>query len=127
MDESDFDEIKRQKRQSPDQNEDKINSETIEAFKKALNLHEIVEMQKTQIHREKRQIMVNTNFTSLDDIIGAVTEEQRQQFCDLVSAEFFGGTLRSTIQSNFSCSAQSAAAPDTTFPLTVPSVLSFQG
>jgi glutamate mutase epsilon subunit len=123
LDEADFDEIKRQKRQSPDQNEGKINSETIEAFKKALNLHEIFEIQKIQNHREQRQIMmVNTTLTSLDDIINAVPEEQRQQFCDLVSAEFFGGTLRSTFQSNFSCSASS-----TTFPLTVPSVLSFQG
>jgi hypothetical protein len=50
LDDVDFDEIKRQKRQSPDQNEDKINSETIEAFKKALNLHEIVEMQKIQVN-----------------------------------------------------------------------------
>ena len=51
LDDVDFDEIKRQKRQSPDQNEDKISSDTIEAFKKALNLHDIVEMQKTQSHR----------------------------------------------------------------------------
>ena len=121
LDEADFDEIKRQKRQSPDQNEDKINPETIEAFKKALNLHEIVEMQKLQSHREERQIMVNTTFTSLDDIISAIPEEVRQQYCDLVSAEFFGGTLRSTLESNVSCSASA------TFPLTVPSFLSFQG
>ena len=126
LDEADFDEIKRQKRQSPDQNEDKINSETIEAFKKALNLHEIVEMQKLQSNREERQIMVNTTFTSLDDTISAIPEEVRQQFCDLVSAEFFGGTLRSTLESNFSCSFFSSAASDA-FPLTVPSVLSFQG
>ena len=105
LDDVDFDEIKRQKRQSPDQNEDKINSETIEAFKKALNLHEIVEMQEIQNHREQRQFMVNTTFTSIDDFISAIPEEAREQFCDLVSAEFFGGTLRSTLQSNFSCSA----------------------
>ena len=56
LDDIDFDEIKRQKRQSPDQNEDKISSETIEAFKKALNLQEIVKMQKIQSHREERQV-----------------------------------------------------------------------
>ena len=105
LDDIDFDEIKRQKRQSPDQNEDKISSETIEAFKKALNLQEIVKMQKIQSHREERQIMVNTTFTLIDDFISAIPEEARDEFCDLVSAEFFGGTLRSTIQSNFSCSA----------------------
>ena len=132
LEEADFDEIKRQKRQSPNQNEDKINSETIKAFKKALNLHDIVEMQKIQNHREERQLMVNTTFTSLDDIISTIPEEVREQFCDLVSAEFFGGTLRSTVQSNFSCPAATTtfsqgASRQNNFPLTVPSVLSFQG
>ena len=137
LDEADFDEIKRQKRQSPDEN--RINSETIEAFKKALNLHEIVEMPNVQIHREKRQMntfdfMVNsTTINSLDDIIDALRaipefEEIRQQYCDLASAEFFGGTLRSTLQSNFSsCSETATVAGTAVFPITVPSVLSFQG
>ena len=88
-----------------------------------------------QSHREERQIMVNTTFTSIDDFISAIPEEAREQFCDLVSAEFFGGTLRSTLQSNFSCSAATNVNSGTSstrqnnfnFPLTVPSVLSFQG
>ena len=79
--------------------------------------------------------MVNTTFTSIDDFISAYPEEVREQFCDLVSAEFFGGTLRSTIQSNFSCSAATNVNPGTSstrqnqinFPITVPSFLSFQG
>ena len=135
LDEADFDEIKRQKRQSPDEN--RINSETFEAFKKALNLHEIVEMPNVQIHREKRQMntfdfMVNsTTINSLDDIIDALRaipefEEVRQQYCDLASAEFFRGSFRSTLESNVSCSEADTAA-ETGFPVTLPSALSFQG
>ena len=114
LDEADFDEIKRQKRQSPSeeyQSEDEINSETIEAFFGALNLHEIVELPKMQIYREKRQMTTidATNFNSLDEIIDALRsipefEEVRQQYCNLASAEFFGGTFRSTLESNVSCS-----------------------
>ena len=140
LDEADFDEIKRQKRQSPSeeyQSENKINSETIEAFFGALNLHEVVEIPKMQIHREKRQMMtINiTNFNSLDDIIDALRaipefEEVRQQYCNLASAEFMGGTFRSTLESNVSCSEAATAAGEAgfnIFPITVPSALSFQG
>ena len=139
LDDVDFDEIKRQKRQTSFteyQSEDKINPKTIETFQEALNLNEIVEIPKIQNNREKRQLMVNTTMNSLDDIFSAllgkvhtnmdlpyaVPKEIRQQFCDLVSAEFFRGTLKSTLQSNLSCSAAKVS-----FPATMTSVLSFQG
>ena len=63
LDDVDFDEIKRRKRQSPftkNQFEDEIISETMEAFKEALKLNEIVEIPKIQIHREKRQVGKST-------------------------------------------------------------------
>ena len=66
----DYDEIKRRKRQSPftkNQSEDKIISETIAAFKDA-SKNEEVETSKKQIHREKRQLMVNTTQNSLNDL-----------------------------------------------------------
>ena len=65
LDDVDFDEIKRRKRQSPftkNQFEDEIISETMEAFKEALKLNEIVEIPKIQIHREKRQVGKSTKF-----------------------------------------------------------------
>ena len=55
-------------------------------------------------------------FTTLDDAINSITEEQRQQFCDLVSSEFFAGTLQNTLVSNFSCDPTMQI-----FPITVPS------
>ena len=150
LDEADFDVIKRQKRQSSVkkyQPEDKINSGTIEAFFGALHLHEIVKMHKMQIRREKRQtinIITPTNFNltldglnSLDDTIDALRgvpefEELRQQYCDLATAEFFRGTLLSELQSNFSAACSDLQSsmelpPEYTFPINVPSFLSFQG
>ena len=40
----------------------------MEIFKEALNVNEIVEIPKIQIHREKRQLMVNTTQNSLNDL-----------------------------------------------------------
>ena len=71
MDDVDFDDIKRRKRQSPftkNQPKDKIISETVENFKEALNLNEIVEIPKIQIHREKRELMINTTLNLLHDL-----------------------------------------------------------
>ena len=71
LDDVDFDEIKRRKRQSPftkNQSEDKMISETMEAFKDDLNLNEIVETPKILIHRGKRQMTVNTTLNSLNDL-----------------------------------------------------------
>ena len=66
----DFDEIKRRKRQSPftkNQSEEKIISETMEAFKDALKNEEI-ERSKIHIHREKRQLMANITMNSRTDL-----------------------------------------------------------
>ena len=71
LDDVDFDEIKRRKRQSPftkNQSEDKIISDTMEAFKDDLHLYEIVKTPKIQIHRGKRQLTVNTTLNSLNDL-----------------------------------------------------------
>ena len=70
LDDVDFDEIKRRKRQSPftkNQSEVKIISETMEAFKDAPK-NEEVETSKIQIHREKRQLMTNITLNSLNDL-----------------------------------------------------------
>ena len=70
MDDADFDQIKRRKRQSPftkNQSEEKIISETTEAFKDALKNEEI-ERSKIHIHREKRQLMANITLNSHTDL-----------------------------------------------------------
>ena len=65
LDDVDFDEIKRRKRQSPfikNQSEDK----TMEVFKEGLNRNEM--KPKIQNHREKRQLAVNTILNSHNDL-----------------------------------------------------------
>ena len=65
LDDVDFDEIKRRKRQSPftkNQSEDK----TMEVFKEGLNRNEM--KPKIQIHREKRQLTVDTILNSHNDL-----------------------------------------------------------
>ena len=65
LDDVDFDEIKRRKRQSPfikNQSEDK----TMEVFKEGLNRNEM--KPKIQIHREKRQLAVDTILNSHNDL-----------------------------------------------------------
>ena len=67
LDDADFDQIKRRKRQSPftkNQSEDK----TMEVFKEALNQNETVEFSKIKIHRQKRQLMVDTTLNSHNDL-----------------------------------------------------------
>jgi hypothetical protein len=82
LDDVDFDEIKRRKRQSPftkNQSEDKMISETMEAFKDDLNLNEIVETSKILIHRGKRQMMVNTTLNSLKSALFFVASFESEQ------------------------------------------------
>ena len=70
LDDVDYDEIKRRKRQSPftkNQSEDKIISETIAAFKDA-SKNEEVETSKKQIHREKRQLTSTPETNKLANI-----------------------------------------------------------
>jgi hypothetical protein len=65
LDDVDFDEIKRRKRQSPftkNHSEDK----TMEVFKEGLNRNEM--KPKIQIHREKRQLAVDTILNSHNDL-----------------------------------------------------------
>ena len=40
----------------------------MENFKEALNLNEIVEIPKIQIHRENRELMINTTLNSFNDL-----------------------------------------------------------
>ena len=71
LDDVDFDEIKRRKRQSPftkNQSEDKTISETMEAFKEALKNEEIETSKTSKVHREKRQLMGNITLNSLNDL-----------------------------------------------------------